>query len=220
MWRVLVVFMVLAGCSPEVPKTSFVLSVQNIATAPVTGPSGDYQAEFSAGWARVSVDTPLFVPGAFADERLAALGTAGDALGYVGTEGAPFPTDLAATYADERLLPAQTFVAEFDASPGAQLSFGCMFGPSNDTIAGAAAFPLFDGNRPFEGDLSSRVGFYDLGVEENEEPGFGANQPARGTGGTPEHLPITLITGTDARGNAYPDVATLLSVRLEWKRKL
>jgi len=212
MLRAFVMLVVVSSCAPA-PKTQFTLTFRNIAEQPVTGASGQYEAAFSPGWVRMK--TPLFVPGEFADQRLTQLGTAGDALEYIGTEGASFPKDLAVTYSDAQLHYPQEFFADFEAGPGDLLTAACMFGPSNDTIAASPGFALFDGETPVAGDVTRNFGFYDIGVEENEEPGFGANQPAHGTGGVEEHLPITRINGVDSRGNAYPDLATLLRVELK-----
>ncbi len=114
-----------------------------------------------------------------------------------------------------QLKPGEVFSTHFEAEEGDQLSFGCMFVPSNDTIAGAPAFALFDEKgTPLEGNVTSRAGFYDVGTEESEEPGFGPNQPQRGSGGVVEQQPVTRIDGTDARGNVYPDFASLLRVEI------
>lgn len=215
--RAFVMLVLVSSCAPA-PTAKFTITFRNIAESPVTGASGRYEAAFSPGWVRANA--PMFVPGEFADARLTQLGTAGDALGYIGTEGASFPKDLAVTYSDAQLHYPQEFSADFEASPGQLLSAACMFGPSNDTIAAAPGFALFAGETPLSGDVSANFGFYDIGVEENEEPGFGAHQPANGTGGVAEHLPITRIDGTDSRGNEYPEISTLLSVTLEVRKNL
>ncbi len=217
MLRAFLMLVLVSSCA-QAPTTKFTITFRNIAESPVTGASGQYEAEFSPGWVRANA--PMFVPGDFADERLTQLGTAGDALGYIGTEGASFPKDLAVTYSDAQLRYPQEFSADFEASPGQLLTAACMFGPSNDTIAAAPGFALFDGETPRSGDMSANFGFYDLGVEENEEPGFGANQPAHGTGGVAEHQPITRINGSDSRGNPYPELSTLLRVTLEVRKNL
>jgi len=219
MLRAFVMLAALCSCA-QPAKTKFTLSVTNLATGPVMGASGEYDAAFSPGWVRASTNNPIFVPGEFADERLTALGTAGDALTYFGTEGAAFPENLAATYSDAQLHAGGRFETEFEASAGQLVTVACMFGPSNDTIAAAPGFSLFEGEIPRSGDVSGQFSFYDLGVEQNEEPGFGANQPAHGTGGVAEHQPIARIIGVDARGNAYPELSTLLRVELSVLKNL
>lgn len=205
----------ISACGGADAPVVFELRISNVATGAVSGPSGEYDAIFSPGWARVSANDPLFVVGGLADSRLEGLAERGDPSGLVGSEGAPFPEGIEVTYESDPLAPGDTYAVRFEAREGDQLSFGTMLIPTNDVILGAEAFPLFDEDgAPVVGDVTARAGLFDVGTEVNEEPGFGDGQPMRGPGGTEESELIRRVEGTDAQGNAFPTVSALVRVEL------
>lgn len=80
--------------------------------------------------------------------------------------------------------PGKKFQFSFSAQPGDYLSFTTMFGQSNDAFYAPAdmGIPLFNGNSPIVGDMTSKVILWDAGTEMNQEPGKGADQAPRQAG--------------------------------------
>lgn len=81
--------------------------------------------------------------------------------------------------------PGSSYTWQINAAPGDRLSFAAMFVESNDWFFapledGMALFDV-DGN-PIVGDRSSEVYLWDAGVEVDQEPGTGADQPMRQAG--------------------------------------
>jgi hypothetical protein len=77
--------------------------------------------------------------------------------------------------------PGGAYEFTFTAAPGMKLSLTTMFGQSNDWFYAfdADGIHLFDGNRPINGDITSKLILWDAGTEKDEEPGIGPNQGPR-----------------------------------------
>ena len=81
------------------------------------------------------------------------------------------------------ILPGGAYEFTFSASEGDTLQFATMFIQSNDWIyAPDGGIDLFEDGEPVSGDVSERVGLYDVGTEADEQPGLGANQAPRQAG--------------------------------------
>ncbi len=81
--------------------------------------------------------------------------------------------------------PGGAYEFEFTAPQGARLSLTTMFVQSNDWIYsfGEAGIALYneDGTK-VTGDVTSQIDLYDVGTEEDQEPGTGSNQAPRQSG--------------------------------------
>lgn len=114
--------------------------------------------------------------------------------------------------------PGESFEVELAAAPGMKLSFATMLVPSNDLFlapsgAGIALFGA-DG-APTEGDVTDQLALWDLGTEENQEPGTGAQQPPRQGGpntGPADPMP-TVRAAADTFSN-LPAVAEVVRATL------
>jgi hypothetical protein len=107
---------------------------------------------------------------------------------------------------------AYTFTVE--AHPGQRLSLATMFVQSNDLFYAPepAGVPLFDGEKPVDGDVTDRLLLWDAGTEVNEEPGTGPNQAPRQSGpntGEDEEGTVRRIGDVDD-GYDYPDTASVV----------
>jgi hypothetical protein len=134
-------------------------------------------------WAVFTGENPAFVEGEDAN--------AGTEI--VAEDG--FPTELAGIVADAEnvsqsgvapspggsletpaLGPGEAVEFTFDASPGDMLTLETMFVQSNDWFYGFDGLRLFDDDEPIEGTVTSHLGLYDAGTEEDTAPGTGPNQ--------------------------------------------
>lgn len=204
-----------AACSSEVAPRTFELRITNVATGPIEGPAGPYDAMFSPGWARLDPSDPVFRVGAPAGPRLRAIAERGDASQFASTPGFGFPEGIEVTYESAPLTAGEVYAVRFEAREGDVLSFASMFIPTNDIFLGAEGIPLFDDTgAPRVGDVTSATALYDAGTEENEPPGYGPGQPMGGEPGTPEDGVVTLVDGVDTRGHTYPSPSALVRVEL------
>jgi archaellum component FlaF (FlaF/FlaG flagellin family) len=110
------------------------------------------------------------------------------------------------------LLPGDKFEFTVTATKGSYLSFASMFGQSNDLFFAPSdtGIPLWNGNVPTFGDVSSQVSLWDDGTEVNEYPGAGNHQPARGTGGVVENKNIMVVND----GYTYMATSSLIKVTI------
>lgn len=83
------------------------------------------------------------------------------------------------------LMPGEAYEFEFTAPQGANLSLATMFVQSNDWIYATSedGIALYnqDGSK-VSGDVTSQIDLYDVGTEEDQEPGTGDNQAPRQSG--------------------------------------
>ena len=117
------------------------------------------------------------------------------------------------------IMPGQAFEVELTASPGDRLSFATMFAQSNDVFFAPTAegIALFDGDEPVAGDVTDAVSLWDVGTEENQEPGVGNDQAPRQLApdtGAADGLPVQTIAERDD-GYSYPAASDLIRVTLE-----
>jgi hypothetical protein len=78
--------------------------------------------------------------------------------------------------------PGGAYEFEFTAPQGARLSLATMFVQSNDWIYsfGETGIALYtDDGTKITGDVTSQINLYDVGTEEDQEPGTGSNQAPR-----------------------------------------
>ncbi|MCB0429483.1 MAG: spondin domain-containing protein, partial [Flavobacteriales bacterium] len=113
------------------------------------------------------------------------------------------------------LFPGHSFTFMFKASKGDRLSFGSMFGQSNDIFFGFddKGLALWKGNTPVSGDVTSYVKLWDAGTEVNERPGLGINQAPRQSGpntGPDENGVVMQVND----GFTYPSVGQLVKVTI------
>ena len=173
--------------TPTPQPTTFSVTIENVSqantvatdramgTVPLSPPAfaiftGDdpmWQAGETAnlGTTRIAED-------GFADEMIAIL-TAAPNVTVSGVAESPGGPDNGPA-----LFAGESITATFTASPGDKMQFETMFVQSNDWFY---AFPsggvdLFDGDTPVSGDLTSRVGVYDAGTEQDTAPGTGPDQ--------------------------------------------
>lgn len=92
--------------------------------------------------------------------------------------------------------PGKQYQFSFDAVPGDRLSFATMRVASSDAFyaPGADGIELFNGSTAIQGDLGSLVQLWDAGTEVNTAPGTGIGQPITGGVGTPESVPVQLLS--------------------------
>ena len=117
------------------------------------------------------------------------------------------------------LMPGGVYEFEFDAFPGARLSFATMFVQSNDLFYApdGAGIELFDGaGAQVTGDVTDQVMLWDAGTEIDQEPGSGADQAPRqgGADSGADDAVGTVRLATDDFGN-LPDVSEVISVMLD-----
>ncbi len=110
------------------------------------------------------------------------------------------------------------FEVSFNAGPGHKLSFATMFGQSNDFFYApdGDGIDLFDmSGSQVTGDVTSQVYLWDAGTEINQEPGLGADQAPRQSGGnTGAADPVnTVRMAPDDFGN-LPAVSDVIKVTL------
>jgi len=110
------------------------------------------------------------------------------------------------------LFPGDKFEFTVTGMKGDYLSFASMFGQSNDLFFAASdmGIPLWSGNIPTYGDVTSQVKLWDDGTEVNEYPGAGNHQPARGPGGILESEKIIVVND----GFTYPLIPDLIKVTI------
>jgi hypothetical protein len=172
-------------------------------------------APLSPGVVVVHADAaPLFATGELDRgeglERIAEDGDPSQLAAALGAE--TFDTAVGADAAGP-IMPGQAFELTISAGPGDHLSFATMFAQSNDLFyaPGEGGIALFDGDRPIEGDVTAEVALWDLGSEQNQEPGVGNDQAPRqlapDTGPT-EASPVEPVSD----GHDYPAVADQIRV--------
>ena len=115
------------------------------------------------------------------------------------------------------LAPGREAAYEFSfrAAPGDRLSFISMFVQSNDLFFAPQdrGIDLFPAGRPIDGDITTQIILWDAGVELNELPGGGENQPLRqaaANSGDDENGVVRRV----ADAYEYPPVASLIRVMI------
>ncbi len=199
----------------------FHLFVENIATD--LPASTSVPIAFSPGVAVVhSGASPLFMQGAvepgFGLEMLAEDGNPSAVESALSSSAGYLPHVFGIPEGETApglLHPGSKYRAVVEGVPGTSLSIALMFVESNDVFVapGPSGIPLFDteGN-PITGDVTEHFSLWDAGTELNEEPGLGANQPARQSApNTGQMDPDTAVRLVDD-GFTYPEVSDILRV--------
>lgn len=137
-----------------------------------------------------------------------------DAVGTFGTE------NVDDDYATAPLGPGDSTTFEVEALSNQRLSFLGMFIHSNDVVFSTTpeGVVLDELDAGQSADITASMALFDVGTEQNEEPGIGPSQPMQSTQhdvGEPEMGVIEPIEGTDAAGYGYPAVSAFLSVTIE-----
>jgi hypothetical protein len=75
------------------------------------------------------------------------------------------------------LAPGESYEFSFTAGKGQKLAFATMLGQSNDWIFAPApgGIELYENGNPISGDVTSQVYLWDVGTEQDEEPGVGSH---------------------------------------------
>jgi len=99
--------------------------------------------------------------------------------------------------------------------PGDYVNFASMFIQSNDLFVGpdGRGIPLFDGDSPRSGDVTSEVLLWDAGTEVNERPGVGPNQAPRQSGANTGAVEGGVVQEVND-GFVYPSVIGTIRVTL------
>ena len=111
----------------------------------------------------------------------------------------------------------KTYQFEFEAGPGARLSFATMMVHSNDFFyaPGPQGIPLWDGHKMLTGDVTDRIQLWDAGTEVDQEPGEGEDQPLQGGADTGAPDPKTDVRLADDTYGTLPPVDSVLSVTID-----
>jgi hypothetical protein len=170
-----------------------------------------------------SPDVQLFTPGESASAGLEALAEDGDPT-TLGEEVAGADGIFASGAFDSPVAggepgpigPGAAYGFTVEARPGDRLSFATMFVPSNDLFfaPGPSGIELFRDGDAVSGAVTDRVGLWDAGTEQNEEPGAGPNQAPRQSGpdtGPAEDAPVRRIEEVDD-DYEYPSVSDSIQV--------
>jgi hypothetical protein len=222
-------------------STTFTVRIENVARRVIDLPN-DRQADIplSSGlWALHTGSGPIFRPGELAPAGLKALAEAGMAgtfapalVGAAGVRSSgvfDMPQGRARGRMETsraegggsnttRMLQAgQHFEFTVSAQPGDRLSLALMLAQSNDGLLAtdAEGIPLFDGGgRPLSGDITARLGLWDMGTEVNERPGVGRNQGLRqgaAHAGDPERRAVMPLREAEF-GEFWPAVERIVKV--------
>lgn len=201
------------GGSSGGDTTTFTVRIANVGAGAIPTSTGEaVNAVFAPGaFAVHSPDAaPFFTNGASASPGLEIMAEDGggqlladEALEVAGVEIAgAFAIPEGATSGGP-LTPGNSYVFEFDASPGDHLSLATMFVQSNDLFVAprASGIALFDENgAPRSGDITSENPLWDAGTEVNQEPGVGVDQAPRQAGantGAEENGVVRLLNESD-----------------------
>lgn len=137
-----------------------------------------------------------------------------DAVGTFGTE------NVDDDYATAPLGPGDSTSFEAEGLSNQRLSFLGMFIHSNDvvfsTLPEGIALDELEPGQSME--ITASLALFDVGTEQNEEPGIGPSQPMQSMQhdvGESEMGVVERIEGSDAAGYAYPAVGEFLSVSIE-----
>lgn len=228
-YREAALLLFLFACAAEDP-TSFTFKLSNI-SSPGQGVAADgttYDLAFAPGL--VIIHDPsltVFTPGTpIGRPELEALAEDGDPTSlYAAIEQDPAVTQLSyLQYTDEvdyHAAPMGPGVFAFttaEIAPDTLFSVLFMYGQSNDVVIAGLGLSAFDeADAPISTELSSALAFYDLGTEQNQEPGVGADQAPRQSApntGTAESGVVARIDGVDAEGYSYPSAAEILTLEL------
>ena len=107
---------------------------------------------------------------------------------------------------------------EFRAPPDTRLSFATMMVHSNDFFyaPGPEGIALWEGHDPVTGDITDQIRLWDAGTEINQEPGAGADQPARQSGpDTGADDPDPSVRLAEDEYGTLPMVDSVMTVTLE-----
>ena len=115
------------------------------------------------------------------------------------------------------VMPGESISLQFSAAKGQAFSFATMYGWSNDLFFAPEnpGITLYEADgTPMEGDVSSQIKLWDNGTRINQAPGASVSHP--GTAETSAQN-ITEVSGTDAQGNSYAPVSSLMKASLHYE---
>lgn len=172
--------------TPNGAVTSFTVTITNKSTANSLLPA--VAVPLSPGlWTISKTSDVLFKVGeADRGEGLEAIAEDGspsalvEALGSKVDQVAAFNTPAGASSAAP-IFPGDAYEFGFTAEEGDYLNLTTMFIQSNDWVYATAGtgIALFSEGNAVTGDVTDKVGLYDVGTEEDEQAGVGANQAPR-----------------------------------------
>ncbi len=222
----------LSACSDDPvgtpAPTSFTVTVQNVSTPNVVATArANGTVPLSPGAYAVFTGTdPMFTVGSTADAgteliaedgfpatKAAAL-LAMTSVKKSGTFDSPGGPDNGPA-----IFAGETSTFTFTASPGDKLQFALMFVQSNDWFYAFSnsGLPLFTGNAPITGDITSQLVLFDAGSEADTAPGTGAFQkpvqdPAATNVGPAD--PNALVRLASTSGFSIPATASVIRVTI------
>lgn len=220
------------GTAPPSTIQRILIRLENI--APAEGIINEFGAPYD----------PTFAPGAWAvhgpDTVLLALGaSATPALETVAERGDPRPlraefeasggtrsTGLAQAlsevdYSAASLASGGSLEFVISARSEDRLTLAFMFIQTNDSIVATpeGGLSLFDAQgQLIVGNRAEALDYWDVGTEQNEQPGFGENQPERQVSpdaGAPENGVVSrVVDNLDIRSHHYPALGTVLRLTM------
>ena len=111
----------------------------------------------------------------------------------------------------------KTYEFEFEAGPGARLTFATMMVHSNDFFyaPGPGGIPLWDGHKMLTGDVTGQIQLWDSGTEIDQEPGEGEDQPLQGGADTGAADPDSTVRLAEDTWGTLPDVDSVIRVTVD-----
>ena len=111
----------------------------------------------------------------------------------------------------------KTYQFEFEAGPGARLTFATMMVHSNDFFyaPGPEGIPLWDGHKMLTGDVTDQVQLWDSGTEIDQEPGEGEDQPLQGGADTGDPDPDSTVRLAEDTYGTLPQVDSVIRVMVD-----
>jgi hypothetical protein len=233
----------LAAQAPRTGSTAFTVRIENVARRVLLLPNGsEADIPLSAGiWVVHTSPGPIFTPGEMAPTGIKALAEAGmaDAFAptlargagirasgaFVSPQGRPrgrmetSRIEGGGANTTRMLQAGQYFEFTVSGQPGDRLSFALMLAQSNDGLLATDAdgIQLFDNSgRPVGGDVTARLGLWDMGTEVNERPGAGRNQGLRQGAphaGDPERREVRALKDAEF-GELWPTVPRIVKVTI------
>ena len=111
----------------------------------------------------------------------------------------------------------KTYQFEFEAGPGARLTFATMMVHSNDFFyaPGPEGIQLWDGHDMLTGDVTDQIQLWDAGTEIDQEPGEGEDQPLQGGANTGAADPDSTVRLAEDTWGTLPDVDSVIRVTVD-----
>lgn len=111
----------------------------------------------------------------------------------------------------------KSYQFEFEAGPGARLTFATMMVHSNDFFyaPGPEGIALWDGHDMLTGDVTDQIQLWDSGTEIDQEPGEGEDQPLQGGADTGAADPDTTVRLAEDTWGTLPEIDSVIKVTID-----